>query len=66
MQTADIKYFDTDKQASTVIPGARKSNRNPAVFGLQCPKCDNELVLRVDERTHSDIHECEFCGYFED
>jgi len=34
--------------------------------GISCPKCDGELVLTIDARTHMPIHECLSCGYFED
>ena len=34
--------------------------------GICCPKCDGELVLTIDARTHMPIHACLSCGYFED
>ena len=34
--------------------------------GISCPKCDGELVLTIDPRTHMPIHECLKCQYYED
>lgn len=69
METKDIGSITTDEcNGAKIQPYIIAIKRAAPNGGIQCPKCDGELVLTVDRRTNMPIHECTNpeCQYFED
>ena len=67
MENSNTGNVTTNEQAGANVQkriiAIRRASPNG---GISCPKCDGELVLTIDRRTHMSIHECLACGYFED